>query len=466
MVKVLLSILFVFVSAQDAMSTYTLEDVSKFKNDKEAFISSFSSWKRKKILKKFPDPEVIKGYENTFYEIFLNFLNSSKRSCELRLISEIHEGLRRKEIANSEDEIEDFLKALRTFHAIDDIFYEILSSANKDYFGLKNVQFKKVKRKNLDQTETDIESLYEGFKEFPDEETRCLYREYNNVLNNIRDEEGKKTYSLKDFKRLTTKAYHLEVISLETYHKLRYLHSDSPVNEQKIWLNDYIRIILNAKNQMTSSSYSYEVRNIEDESKFSSEKLKRFSKITRRKRLYRKYDETQIILLAQVLKKASQRMGVDPDTETQPPFISQEFTITNPDGQRKTYVEVIELDPQSQYNLARRLLRKDMVELQMMDTFLKHEISHEDVVMAALETGYISLEELEFVIQYDDLWNPERTKFERIKNFIFTIAGYSTFFLPPPWNITASIALGVVEGVIDDKYRNGAENDNPATFIE
>lgn len=159
-------------------------------------------------------------------------------------------------------------------------------------------------------------------------------------------------------------------------------------------------------------------------------------------------------------------MGVDVDTDSKRPVISQEFSVLQPNGERSNYVETIELDPQSQYNLARRLLRKDMTELQMMDIFVSKKITHEDIVMAALETGYVSLEEIEFVIQYDDLWNPEKTKFEKISGFIFTVAGYSTFFLPPPWNITASIALGVIEGLVEAKNKKGSENDNPATFIE
>jgi hypothetical protein len=217
---------------------------------------------------------------------------------------------------------------------------------------------------------------------------------------------------------------------------------------------------------MVPLKYSYKPRRIEEENEFSSKKVKRFSKVTRRKLLYAKYDETQIVLLAQVLQKASRRMGVDADTESKKPIITQEFSVLQANGERENYVETIELDPQSQYNLARRLLRKDMVELQMMDMFVSQKITHEDVVMAALETGYVSLEEIEFVIQYDDLWNPEKTQFEEISGFIFTVAGYTTFFLPPPWNITASIALGVVEGIVDSKNRKGSENDNPATFIE
>lgn len=58
------------------------------------------------------------------------------------------------------------------------------------------------------------------------------------------------------------------------------------------------------------------------------------------------------------------------------------------------------------------------------------------------------------------------TRFEKITDFIFKVAGYSSFFLPAPWNVTTSIALGIVENVIDNRNKDGADNDNPATFIE
>lgn len=227
-----------------------------------------------------------------------------------------------------------------------------------------------------------------------------------------------------------------------------------------------MKIILQAKNQMIPLKRTYKPIKLEDEDKFASERMKRFSKLTRRKLLYRKYDETQIIILAQIMQKASRRMGVDLDTESGTPYISQEFSVLQPNGERRTYVEKFDLDPQSQFNLARRLLRKDMLEAQMMDTFNGLKITYEDLVMAAFETGYITIEDISLVVRYDDLWNPETSKFERVSGFVFKIAGYTTFFLPPPWNIIGTIAIGVVEGIVEKKNSTGVENDNPATFIE
>lgn len=462
-----LSILF----SVNSFAEYTIEDVKKLRNDKEVHISSFSNKEALRLQEKYSDEGLLKRNADVFYNVMLDFVNTDDKHCELKLLDSLQAKLAQEKIASNQGEIEEYLKVLRVKHNIDDIMYEILSSVNKDYFALKNLDVnKKAKRlffgHNKIVAANDLKELYSGFSEFPDEESRCLYQEYMFISNHIKKADGQKSDKLGDFKTLTIKAYEANLFPLATFNKIRYLQTESSVNKRDIWLNDYLKVIFNAKNKMVPIKYSYKPRKIEEEDEFSSKRIKRFSKITRRKLLYAKYDETQIVLLAQVLQKASRRMGVDVDTDSKRPFISQEFSVLNANGERTNYVETVELDPQSQYNLARRLLRKDMTELQMMDMFVMQKISHEDIVMAALETGYISLEEIEFVVQYDDLWNPEKTKFEKISGFIFTVAGYSTFFLPPPWNITASIALGVVEGIVDAKFKKGSENDNPATFIE
>jgi hypothetical protein len=470
MFKHCLTALTFFVSV-NALAEYSLDDVKKLRNDKEVHISSFSNKEALRLQAKYTDEVQLKRNANIFYNVMLEFVNREDKHCELKFMDNLQAKLAEEKIASNKEDIEEYLKVLRVKHSIDDILYEILSSVNKDYFALKSLDLnKKAKRlffgHNKIAAANDLKEIYSGFSEFPDEESRCFYQEYMFVSNHLKKSDGAKSNKLGDFKTLTIKAFEQNLFPLATFNKIRYLQDESSVNKRNIWLNDYLKVIFNAKNKMVPLKYSYKPRKIEEEDEFSSKRIKRFSKITRRKLLYAKYDETQIVLLSQVLQKASRRMGVDVDTDTKRPFISQEFSVLNANGERTNYVETLELDPQSQYNLARRLLRKDMTELQMMDLFVMEKITHEDIVMAALETGYISLEEIEFVVQYDDLWNPEITKFEKISGFIFQVAGYATFFLPPPWNITASIALGVVEGVVDAKHKKGSENDNPATFIE
>lgn len=449
-----------------------IEDIYKLKNDKEVVITVFSEKEKTRIQNSYEDSEFKEQLSKVFFDSLYIFLNNSEKWCEPNFITHFREQLERNNLKNDEKDLEEYFKILRVTHQMDDILFEILTSVNKEYFKLQKININKEASKAFLDREyltenNNIQELFGNFQDWPDEVNNCSYEEYLYIKNNIWKSKTEKTTKDAHFKFLIMKAYEEKAISLESYHKLEFLRSKSEINKRYLWLKQYLKIVINAKNRMIPVNLQYETNDIEKEDNFASEKLKRFSKLTRRKLLYEKYDETQIIQLAQILQKASRRMGVDPDTESGVPRIIQEFNVQLANGQRTNYVEVIELDPQSQYNLARRLLRKDMTELQMMSNFIKVNITHEDIVMAAFETGYITHEDLEHVIRYDDLWNPEMTKWEKISGFIFKVAGYSNFFVPPPWNVATSIAISVIEGIVDNKFfKNGADNDNPATFIE
>jgi hypothetical protein len=448
-----------------------MDKILHLRNDKEVLIRSIKKNERIKIAEKFSNQTENSRITKVFYQTIKQFLELEDKQCELRLIDLIKQNFGTAQIDSSEQGLQDAFKMFRVTNAIDDIFYGILTSINRDY---ANLGVLKLDHKGLRQLfkhkklieKNDVKELFSGFSEWPDESSRCIYKEYVFVKSHVKNKKSKPSQSDKHLRVLTRKAFDEKVIDLATFNKLEYLRTKSTVNERNFWLEDYFKIIFNAKNKMRPIKATYDVKNLEDESDYSNERIKRFSRITRRKLLYNKYNETQIILLSQVLQKASRRMGVDPDTESMAPIITQEFHILNESGTRETYVEKTELDPQSQYNLARRLLRKDMTELQMMETFIGLKITHEDVVMAAFETGYITFEDIEFVVKYDDLWNPHKSDFEKIVGFVGTIAGVSSIFLPPPWNITASIAIGIIEGLVLSTRKNGAENDNPSTFIE
>lgn len=451
---------------------YSFEEIQNLKNDKEVVISSFNEKERKRILTNYNDRAFNEGLASVIYSTILEFVNENEKLCELNLIERLKSNLEKDGFSNKNKDIQEYLKILRVNNSIDDILYEILASVTDDYFGLLSVDINKkpagyfLERKYLNER-NNIPKLFSNFDEWPDEVSLCSYEEYAYIKNNIWISETKKSNKPKHLKVMFMKAFEEKAISLESYNKLEFLRGNSNLNERNLWLKDYLRIVLHAKNKMVPLNQDYVPNSIDKEDNFASERLRRFSALTRRKLLYQKYNETQIIQLAQIIQKASRRMGVDPDVESSTPVIIQEFEIILAGGKRENYIERIELDPQSQYNLARRLMRKDMVELQMMSNFVNVKITHQDLVMAAFETGYITFEDLEFVVQYDDLWNPEMSKWERISGFIFKVAGYSNFFIPPPFNVATSIAIGIIEGIVDDKFfRNGANNDNPATFIE
>lgn len=464
-------VLLIFMPKVFAGGPHSDGDLGLLRNDKEPIIKAFSRKEKVSLQNKYKDKEQINFLSQIFYDSVKATINNPS-VCELNLAKEFKARLEANNFSSNAKMMDEYLKVIRINHSIDDILYRITSEAINDHEELSKLNFNKriSSKKKADQAlidANDLNDLFINFVTWPDDIESCTYQEFYYLQTNVFLPNGKKTKKKNDVKDLIHEAYLQKIISAEVYHKLNYFNRKAKLNKRDLWLNDYLKIIFKSKNKMIPPGESYEVKQIEDEDDYSQEKIRRFSKITRRRLLYRKYNDVQIIMLAQVLQNASRRMGVDPDTKSSTPIITQEFWVTTPSGEERNYVEVIELDPQSQYNLARRRMRKDIIDLQMMDIFADSTITHEDVVLAALETGYITLDDIAYVVKYDDLWNPQKSKFEKISRFIFTVTGYSTFFLPPPWNIIASLALGVVEGVVDSKNpNNGASNDNPATFIE
>ncbi len=441
-------------------------------NDKEVTIAGFNSKEKVRISAAYQDPKFNNQIKNLFYQSVQDYLRSDNLKCEFRIPNFFENYLHKAKLNYSKADILEHYKMLRVNNFIDDILYESVRDITVDLFAMRDLEnlnrtekgISKVKAKLLEVN--DINEHYENFRKFPDENSVCVYQEFIHLKNIIFSKDNKLSQDTNDFKYLNGHALYNKVIDDNTFRKLEYLRTQSTITKRELWLQDYFKIIFNAKNKMIPEKKLYVYRDFDKENKFSTEKASRKERLTRRKLLYLKYDETQIIQLATVLQNASRRMGSDPDTRSSAPAIIQSFEVTLQNGKRETYVEKHELDPQSQYVYARRMLRKDVLNLQMMDSFNKLKITYEDVVMAALETGYINFEDIEFVITYDDLWNPTKSRQQKMFGFLFDVAGYGSFVLPPPWNIAAAIALGVTEGIVESKFETGADHDNPATIFE
>ncbi len=448
-------------------------DLGLLRNDKEIQIQAFSIKEKDRITALYSNKETNSQIQRVFDRSVQNYLQSENLKCEFILSANFEYELYRANLPYSATEIQDHLKMLRVTNQIDDILFELASNVMADHFALKLITDSKKSAQGISREDkgllatNNISEEFAPFKTWPDDNKfQCAYQEYIHLKNIVFSKDNMLSKDTADLKYLSSHALALKLIPDDSYNKLEYLRTKSTINTRDLWLQDYFKIIFNAKNKMVPVKKLYLSMNFDKENTFSTKLISRKQHLTRRKLLYRKYDSTQIVLLAQLLQVASRRMGTDADTKSSHPVIVQEFSVQLANGRTQNYVERNELDPQSQYNLARRMLRKDMVTLQMMDSFRNHHVTYEDVIMAAFETGYISLEDIDFVAGYDDLWNPTKSQFEKIMGFVFQVTGYSTFLLPPPWNIVMAVALGVTEGIVQSKFDTGASHDNPGTFIE
>jgi hypothetical protein len=106
-----------------------------------------------------------------------------------------------------------------------------------------------------------------------------------------------------------------------------------------------------------------------------------------------------------------------------------------------------------QYFFARKLLLKEMQELNRSSLFQGVEFGFEEVIAAALETGLVGENMLSEVYKIDDLWNPNVAPWEKVSGLALRVSGSATVFLPPPFNVVGSLAILVIEGLIENRHR-------------
>ena len=208
---------------------YPLNDLLKIKNDKEVMISSFNQRDVLRINDKFRNIDKKRKIINTFIDNLHSFLNNQYMHCEPKYIADLITDLQKADIEISQSELLDVFKMMRVENAIDDVLYNILENLIVDYFALNDLDLKAklVKNifKNYDKKSKNynLEGLFVGFKKYPDEVDSCSYIEYFKLRDAVglpSDSLSSKNNQVKD---LAVAAYTRNIISLETYNKIKYI---------------------------------------------------------------------------------------------------------------------------------------------------------------------------------------------------------------------------------------------------
>jgi hypothetical protein len=200
-------------------------------------------------------------------------------------------------------------------------------------------------------------------------------------------------------------------------------------------LNRYFRMIQTVKNRsvLNPASVSESGPNL-----FSSEYKNKRHRLTHRVDLYTRFTSTQILLLSDVLKHLMIRLEAT----------RAKLVFTYPNSE-----DAIDLSPMGQYYFARKLLLKEMQDLNRSTLFQGVQFGFEEVIAAALETGLVNGRMLSEVLRIDDLWNPFIAPWEKVTSLALRVSGSATVFLPPPFNVVSSLAILVIEGMIQSRHR-------------
>ena len=364
-------------------------------------------------------------------------------TCEFGVIKKLQEDALRHQIINKESEMITFNIYLRHVDLIDDVLYKIFKDSAQVGFALDSVSTTGItsgRPRNLytsQNRDVEVEKLYKDFQAWPDERKDCSLDAYFKIAQKL----TWKTSQDRDFQlqKLNYIAYTKKAISTEVFNKLEVLRRKSVLN-WPVYLNRYVDIIDNAKDRLTKAP---EPKATND---FGSEYISRKQNITQRGNLYRTYNSTQIMILAQIIEKTAKRM------DSRRVTLNWQYT-DDPNGETQVYI----FSPMEQYRATLKLLRKDMGEVMRSEAFKGTNLEYGHLIAAAYETGFIKSEELDYILKFEDFWNPKIPKWMTYRNFAFSLAGTATFYLPPPWNILGSVALVLAQG----KFAAGEEEPNP-----
>lgn len=423
-------------------------DVTLLANNKETYsrqvtkqdLAELAVWKRQHRLR---DGELktkaLKVLSDTFNE-----MERIDTNCELGLVARLEaDAIKHGVIAGSSETL-DFIVYLRASDLIDDILYKMLIDSTtiaQDFISDADLNprrpFNVVTRQNAN---TDLKKLYAPFKSWPDDVKRCTLDTYFNMSHELTWKNGKDRDN--QLQKLNYLAWSNEVIDLATYNKLEILRKNE-VLEWDIYFKRYADVINNAKDKLTKNP------ELQAKNDFTVEYVSRKEKITNREQLYRTYNSTQIMMLAQIIEKTAKRMDSKSVT------LNWQYT-DDPNGEVEVYI----FSPMEQYRAAIRMLRKDMAEVMRSDAFKNTGLQYEHLISAAYEAGFIRSEELDYVLKFEDFWNPKVPKWKTYANFAFSLAGTAAFYLPPPWNIIGAIGLVLTQSKVIKNDETPDEDDN------
>lgn len=212
-------------------------------------------------------------------------------------------------------------------------------------------------------------------------------------------------------------------IRSEYYKKLL----EGKINEKRVSWSDFESRVSLKKDSLKRADHKPDVP------KFLADRMKK-SGLSRRVEFYSKFDTLQIELLTQIYSEFTD--FVDPDNQLQLSLVKRG---SEEPGRR------FEVLYPSQYCLATMILRETIASLRNSDNFKNVGVTYEDVAAAAIETGFVSADQVSAVLKTDDLWNPKKSGLQRVIDAVTRFGGPALVFVPPPFNMVSSLAITLVQ---------------------
>lgn len=372
--------------------------------------------------------KAISALKTTFNE-----MEKVNTTCDLGLSTHLENEAEKLGVLKKEEDSPLFHAYLRQENLIDDILYGILKKSHEltDAFK-KNAKNYPKRPLNLYTKYTagfEYEKFYRPVKTWPDDKSHCTLDTYFTMVRGLTWKNNKDLDS--QMLRYNYIARLNGTIDLETFNKLEVLRQKN-VLDWPVYFKRYADIVNNAKDKLTKKPETTTTNT------FTVEYVSRKEKITKRAHLYSTYNSTQIMMMAQIMEKTAKRL------DSRRVSLNWQYT-DDPSGETEVYI----FSPMEQYRAAIKMLRRDMAEVMRSETFRGTGFEYAHLIAAAYESGFIKSEELDYVLRFEDLWNPKTPKWQAYTDFAFNLAGSASFYLPPPWNVIGAIALVLTQAKVN-----------------
>lgn len=306
--------------------------------------------------------------------------------------------------------------AIRDLNIIDDIVLDIILKRNKIKFEgtFPSMQIGSVKTK-------DIEEIYKKFTKSI-ENNACPEDSFFSLAGALYKKGYKKNGKLKAANK---KAKKKGFIDQDTYELLESFRR-AKVQFWHLSLRQYSYKLRALRRQI--DKYGHEEGNfVTVENKKANMSLRQY--------LYSRFSYMQILMMGNLVEKMRKRLDSS-DISILIRYADDEQT------------EIIPLEPTERFRFVLKLLRKEMTKLNQSNLFESQRAHYAAVIAASYEIGSVPAIELEELGSLEEIWNPKRTRMERVMTWARMFGGVASVVIPGPFAFLPVLAVMVVDGIL------------------
>lgn len=346
--------------------------------------------------------------KNTIEEILED---SRINTCASRLVTTLKDKLN----LNSDEALENIIKAMRFSNQIDDIVVDLLIKS----ISLSNYQSSPISTSTLNDEEENVAlNIVKQHLGEINSESGCIEDSYRNLVFDLNSQNSKFS---KHLKQVFKAAYKNDIITKSIYKTLDNLKQ----NKVQLWpitLSEYRKSL-----NMVAKKYP---NRKSEESNFVTVSIKKDS-ISLREQLYSKYNYQQIILLSNLITNLKKRLDASD--------ISIDIQYEN---QSK---EIISLTPMEKFRFILKQLRRELSNMNNGTLLSGKQANYTELIVASYEVGNISSDEISKLASLQEIWNPTKTTKEKILYWVKTFGGTATILMPAPYGFISVMALMFID---------------------